>query len=73
VVFDNDGQPDAVKYQVLTPMLLNEMQKQEKKLAAQDQRAAAQDAEISRLKQQLGVMQAALVKLQAKGDLVATR
>ena len=28
VTFDKDGQPNSVKYQALTPMLLNEVQKQ---------------------------------------------
>jgi len=83
VVFDKDGQPDAVMYQVLTPMLLNEVQKQaaeirdlkqqQQKITAQDRRSALQDAEISQLKQQLAVMQAALVKLQSKDELVAQR
>jgi hypothetical protein len=66
VVFNKDGQPDAVMYQVLTPMLLNEMQKQQ-------QTIAAQNAKIGQLQQQFATLQAALVKLQAKDELVAQR
>jgi hypothetical protein len=73
VVFNQDGQPDAVRYQVLTPMLLNEVQQQQKAAASQAEKIVAQGAEISQLKQQLAVMQAALIKLQAKNELVAQR
>jgi hypothetical protein len=66
VIRDESGRIDGVRYDELAPMLLNEMQKQQKA-------ATAQAAEISALKQQLAVMQAAVVKLQAKDELVAQR
>jgi len=70
VVFDKDGQPDAVKYQVLTPMLLNEVQQQ----AAEIRELKEQQAQQLRdMQQQLAEMHAALVKLQAKDELVAQR
>src|ERR1039457_6418927 len=52
VIRDDAGRIDGVRYDELAPMLLNEVQKQQQKIAAQDQRAAAQDAEIRDLKQQ---------------------
>ena len=38
VGFDKDGQPESVKYQALTPMLLNEVQKQNAQLQTQARR-----------------------------------
>jgi hypothetical protein len=73
VIRDQAGRIDGVRYDELAPMLLNEVQQQHKKIAAQDKRSAAQDAEIGQLKQQLAVMQATLVRLQTKDKLVAQR
>jgi hypothetical protein len=56
----------GVRYEELAPMLLNEMQKQE-------QTIAAQGAEIHDLKRLVVEMQAGLLKLQAKDQLVAQR
>ena len=46
-----DGQPETVKYQDLTPLLLNEVQKQQR-------RADAKDAEIGELKKRLAELEA---------------
>jgi Chaperone of endosialidase len=80
VVRDETGRIDGVRYDELAPMLLNEMQEQQKvaadqsaKIAAQDQRAAAQEAKIAQLQEQLSGIQAALVKLQPTDRLVAQR
>jgi hypothetical protein len=80
VVRDETGRIDGVHYDELAPMLLNEMQEQQKlqaaqsaMIAAQDQRAAAQDAKIAQLQEQLSGIQAALVKLQPTDRLVAQR
>jgi hypothetical protein len=70
VVFDKDGQPDAVKYQVLTPMLLNEVQQQAAEIRELKERQAQQ---LRDMQQQLADMRAALVKLQAEDELVAQR
>jgi hypothetical protein len=70
VVFNKDGQPDAVKYQVLTPMLLNEVQQQAAEIRELKEQQAQQ---LSGMQQQLADMHAALVKLQAKDELVAQR
>jgi hypothetical protein len=80
VIRDASGRIDGVRYDELAPMLLDEVQKQQKivatqaaKIAAEAQRAAAQDAKIASLEQQLAGIQAALVKLQPKDELVAQR
>jgi hypothetical protein len=80
VIRDEAGRIDGVRYDELAPMLLNEMQEQQKvvaaqsaQIAAQDQRAAAQDTKIARLQEQLAGIQAALVKLQSTDKLVAQR
>ena len=80
VVRDSQGRIDGVRYDELAPMLLNEVQKQQKivatqaaKIAAEDLRAAVQDAKIASLEQQLADIQAALIKIQSKDQLVAQR
>ena len=77
---DETGRIDGVRYDELAPMLLNEMQEQQKvmaaqsaQIAAQDLRAAAQDTKVARLQEQLAGIQAALVKLQSTDQLVARR
>ena len=80
VIRNETGRIDGVRYDELAPMLLNEMQEQQKvaaaqaaTIAAQDQRAADQDAKIARLQEQLAGIQATLVKLQPTDQLVARR
>jgi len=70
---DADGRVEGVRYDELAPMLLNEIQHQKRAAAAQAVKMASQDAEISQLRRQLAVMQAALDKLQRKKELVAQR
>jgi hypothetical protein len=70
---DADGRVEGVRYDELAPMLLNEIQHQKRAAAAQAVKMASQDAEISQLRRQLAVMQAALDKLQRKNELVAQR
>ncbi len=76
VAYDNDGQPYTVRYQYLTPMLLNEAQKQyrraeaqaevittqEQKIDSQQRQVAAQQQEIESLKQQLQMQNAAVLE-----------
>jgi Chaperone of endosialidase len=83
VVRDANGRIDGVRYDELAPMLLNEVQKQQRRMASQDERIASQAAEIRDLNRQqkvvvdmqgqLAKMHAALVKLQTNDDLVAQR
>ncbi len=44
VGYDKDGQPSSLKYQVLTPMLLNELQKQAQQIRSLEDRLAAMEA-----------------------------
>jgi hypothetical protein len=66
-VYDKDGQPSGVKYQLLAPMLLNELQKehtvvmaQQDELQTQLQQIKAQRHEIDGLKLQLQQQNASL-------------
>jgi hypothetical protein len=67
VVYDKDGQPSGVKYQMLAPMLLSELQKQhtivgtqQDELQTQLQQIKAQRHEIDGLKLQLQQQNASL-------------
>jgi hypothetical protein len=73
VIRNEAGRIDGVRYDELAPMLLNEVQLQQRKIAAQDEHTAVQDAKIGQLMMQLAEMHAALDKLQAKDELVAQR
>jgi hypothetical protein len=66
VIRDEAGTIQGVRYDELAPMLLSEMQKQERKIDAQA-------AQISELKQQLAGIQAALATFQPKDQLVSQR
>jgi hypothetical protein len=73
VVRDEKGAIQGVRYEELAPMLLNEMQKQQRINAAQAdeiRQLTGQVAELNDLKRE---MRAALLKLQAQDDLVARR
>ena len=77
-VRDENGRIDGVRYDELAPMLLNEVQKEQRANAAQNERtlgleatAAAQSAKIAALEQQLAGIQAALGALRPKDELVA--
>jgi hypothetical protein len=70
VIRDEHGRIDGVRYDELAPMLLNEMQKERAQTA---EKFDAQAARIASLEHQLAGIQAALVKLQPNGELVAQR
>jgi hypothetical protein len=70
VIRDDVGQIQGVRYDELAPMLLNEMQQQR---AQMTQKIDSQTARIASLEQQLAGIQAALIKLQPKDQLVAQR
>jgi Putative MetA-pathway of phenol degradation/Chaperone of endosialidase len=61
VIYDNNGQPSTVNYQLLAPMLLNELQKQQKVIAGQQE-------QISNLQQQLDRVAASLIGRQKRPD-----
>ena len=73
VIRDDAGKIQGVRYEELAPMLLNEVQKQERKIDAQVAEICdlkQQVAELNDLKQE---MHAALLALKAKDRLVAQR
>jgi hypothetical protein len=55
-----DGQVESVKYQLLDPMLLNEVQKQHATIASQEQQIASQQEQIRVLENRLARVEAAL-------------
>ena len=58
-----DGQIESVKYQVLGPMLLNELQKQNTTIAAQKDEIQAQAQQIHSLEERLARVEAALQQI----------
>jgi hypothetical protein len=53
VAYDRDGQPYTVKYQLLAPMLLNELQKQHTVVTAQQDEMQSQRSQIKTQQQQM--------------------
>jgi hypothetical protein len=53
VVYDKEGQPQTVRYQLLDPMLLNELQRQGRQLGEQGARAAEQERSLAAAKRQI--------------------
>ena len=72
VARDANGQPETVKYQLLAPMLLNEVQKQQRTIEAQVQQIAAQAAEIESQAGQLADLKARLARLEALSPQVSS-
>jgi hypothetical protein len=72
VIRDGAGKIEGVRYEELAPMLLNEMQKQAAEIRdlKQQQMRSATQAELKNLKQEL---RSALLKVQAKDELIAQR
>ena len=70
VVYDKDGQPYTVKYQMLAPMLLNELQKQNTQLQNQAEAIQAQQEQNQRLEDRLTALEALL---SAKAPAVGRR
>ena len=65
VVYDKDGQPYTVRYQVLAPMLLSELQKQNAVVAAQQESLRTQQqGQIQTLQRQNEEMQQRLSRLE---------
>ena len=80
VVRDDAGNIEGVRYDRLAPILLSEVQEQQRKLAAQDKKLATQASQLGQLKQQFAqlqelsrAMQVALGEVQAKQSRVAMR
>ena len=60
VAYDNDGQILTVKYQLLVPMLLNEMQKQNTQLQRQGQAIQLLQEQNGKLEDRLAALEALL-------------
>jgi DNA repair exonuclease SbcCD ATPase subunit len=65
VAYDNDGQPYSVRYQYLTPMLLNEAQRQYRRAEAQAEVIKSQEQKIDSQQSQIEEMQQRLSRLEA--------
>ena len=68
VVYDSEGRPNSVRYHFLTPMLLNEVQKQARQIAEQRELITAQAQRISELTdraQQVETLAARLTQVEA--------
>jgi hypothetical protein len=63
-IHDDGGKLSGVRYDELAPMLLNEFQKQQQKITAQNALAISQEAEIRTLKEQLDAQSSQLTKTQ---------
>jgi trimeric autotransporter adhesin len=68
VIRGDDGQINGVRYEELTPMLLNEVQQQRERLVAQASELAAQGAQLAELK-----VLVAMLTSRPKDERVATR
>jgi hypothetical protein len=73
VIYDADGKPYTVRYEAVNAMLLNEFLKEHKKVEEQqatigqlESNAAAQEATISELKKDIGVLTAHLKEQDSK-------
>jgi hypothetical protein len=64
VVYNDKGQPETVRYQELTPVLVNEVQQLHEQITAQ----ALRLAEISELKQQLADLKTLVATLRSQGQ-----
>ena len=65
VAYDKDGQPYTVRYQYLTPMLLNEAQKQYRRAEAQAEVIKTQEQKIDSQQRQIEEMQQRLSRLES--------
>jgi hypothetical protein len=67
MIRDESGRIDGVRYDELAPMLLNEVQQQQRKIAAQDEQNAVEAAEIrdlTRRQKQLAIQEMQLRDVQ---------
>ena len=73
VIRNASGRIDGVRYDELAPMLLNEVQQQQTKIAAQSEEMRAMQERLTALEGLNQATLAALRKLQEKGEFVAQR
>ncbi len=70
-VLDSEGQPETVKYQDLTPMLLNEFQKEHKRVADLESRVAALEKRLNDMDAKDRERETRLTRLE--GSILSTR
>jgi hypothetical protein len=73
VIRGEKGRIDGVRYDELAPMLLHEVQQQQRQIDAQASVNASQATQLRNVQQQLAIVQATLTKLQSKDEVVAQR
>jgi hypothetical protein len=73
VVYGEDGQPQTVRYHLLTPMLLNEMQKQNKVITAQQGTISSQQQLIEQQQTRMSAQQQQIDKLQTQNEEIQQR
>jgi hypothetical protein len=73
VIRGEKGRIDGVRYDELAPMLLNEVQQQQSKMAAQDAKIGDLEHQLAALTDLKQELHAALAKLHAKEELIAQR
>lgn len=56
VEYSETGEPFTVRYQLLGPMLLNEVQKQDRQIREQQQQLQSQAAEVAELRAQVAAI-----------------
>jgi polyhydroxyalkanoate synthesis regulator phasin len=71
VIHGTNGRIEGVRYDELAPMLLNEVQKQQRTLTAQAERMTAQEQVITAAAQQLRDMQAQLAEVKELKQQIA--
>ena len=73
VVYGQDGQPQTVRYHLLTPMLLNELQKQHQLAAEQQTVIAGQEQQIQTQHQQIELLQKQNEQIQQQNEQIQQR
>jgi DNA-binding protein Fis len=73
VIRDENGRIDGVRYDELAPMLLNEVQHQQSKIAMQSEKMRAMQERLTALEGLNRATLATLRKLQARGEFVVQR
>lgn len=66
VAYGKDGQPYTIRYQYLTSMLLNEVQKQYRRAEPQAEIIKAQEQKIDELEQRLSRLEGLMLKTVAQ-------
>jgi hypothetical protein len=69
VVYGRDGEPETVRYHVLVPLLLNELQKERSRSQAQERRSAEQQRELTEQRHQTAAVLARLAAIENRSQL----